>query len=612
MSQDVWADTLLPSEGEPPAGALRSPLLDAKVMMVDDEPLMTDLVQALLEDEGYVNFVVCNDPREALDLMHREEPSVLLLDLMMPKMSGFEVLEAVRANKETRYVPVIVLTAASAAEAKLRALRLGATDFLSKPVDGSELVLRVRNALAFSHYNKRLRHFDTVTGLPNAILFDRGIEEVLRNRDLVGGLVALVSLTVPEFRNLSEAADQRFADEFVKTLSRRLLRFAQADELMSDFATGVDRAPRVSRLGLDQFGVLFEGVANVDRVESLTKRLLAVVAQPVSLGVHQMVASAWAGIALSPTDGQTALALRKSAALAASHAGQGNASRYKFASPELNAKSLQRLRLGSALRGAAERDELRVHYQPKIHIESGRINGVEALVRWQHPEHGLMPPGRFIGLAEELGLINVVGEWVMAQACRDVARWTAEGLGALTVSVNISKPQLLAGDLPLVVSRIMASSGLPPHQLELELTESLLMDDVEVSRELMAEIKTLGVSLSIDDFGTGYSSLAYLKSFPLDELKVDKSFVDDLPGSSSDVALVHTIIDLGHRLGMTVIAEGVETAAQLACLKRLGCDSFQGFLFSKAVPEDAFRALLAEENARFGGPSLNLRRVSSV
>ena len=167
--------------------------------------------------------------------------------------------------------------------------------------------------------------------------------------------------------------------------------------------------------------------------------------------------------------------------------------------------------------------------------------------------------------------------------------------------MNISKHQLLAGDLPEVVSRLLAASHLPPHQLELELTESLLMDDVDVSRRLMAEIKALGVSLSIDDFGTGYSSLAYLKSFPLDELKVDKSFVDDLPGSASDVALVHTIIDLGHRLGMTVIAEGVETAGQLACLKQLGCDSYQGFLYSKAVPAAAFMDLLSAENARFGG-----------
>ena len=199
-------------------------------------------------------------------------------------------------------------------------------------------------------------------------------------------------------------------------------------------------------------------------------------------------------------------------------------------------------------------------------------------------------------------MIDVVGEWVMAQACTDVARWSKAGLGALTVSVNVSKHQLLAGELSRVVSQTMASSGLPPHQLELELTESLLMDDVEVSRELMAEIKALGVSLSIDDFGTGYSSLAYLKSFPLNELKIDKSFVDDLPGSASDVALVHTIIDLGHRLGMTVIAEGVETAGQLACLKQLGCDSFQGFFYSKAVPAEDFMALLRDENARFGGP----------
>ena len=298
---------------------------------------------------------------------------------MMPKMSGFEVLEAVRANKSTRYTPVIVLTAASGAEAKLRALRLGATDFLSKPVDGSELVLRVRNALAFSHYNNRLRHFDTVTGLPNPLLFDRGVDEVLRNRDLVGGLVALISLHVPDCQALRESLDQSLADEFAKILSRRLHRFAHADDLMPTFATGVDRAPRVARLGPDQFGLLFEGVADVEAVEVLAKKLLDVVADPVNLGVHEVAANAWMGIALAPADGLTAAVLRKNADLAVTHARLGESMRCLFSSPELNARSLQRLRLGSELRGAADRGELRVHYQPKVHIESDRILGVEAL-----------------------------------------------------------------------------------------------------------------------------------------------------------------------------------------------------------------------------------------
>ncbi len=253
--------------------------------------------------------------------------------------------------------------------------------------------------------------------------------------------------------------------------------------------------------------------------------------------------------------------------------------------------------LGSQLRGAVKRGELRVHYQPKVDIKTNRIVGAEALLRWNHPELGILPPGQFIALAEDLGLISGIGQWVMALACRDAVNWIRAGFGDLRVAVNIAKPQFESGDLCDVVRQAMQDSGLPPKQLVLELTESMLMDNVEASQALMADLKKLGVTLSIDDFGTGYSSLSYLKSFPLDELKIDRSFVVDLPGVKSDVAIVRTIIELGHRLGMSVIAEGIETSEQLHCLARLGCDRYQGFLCSKALPVEEFMELLAGQEA---------------
>ena len=249
MKDDIWALTQpAPIEDEPavPAGA-RSPLLDAKVMMVDDEPLMTDLIQTHLEDAGYSNFVVSNDPRSALESLRRSEPGVLLLDLMMPHVSGFELLERIRADRELRYTPVIVLTAATGGDSKLRALQLGATDFLSKPVDASELVLRVRNTLAFHQYHNRLINYDPVTGLPNQRLFERGIDEMLARGALVGGMVALFSISVPECRKLREGLDTSIADTLAKALANRLERLADVGG--GALATSRERAPRVARLG---------------------------------------------------------------------------------------------------------------------------------------------------------------------------------------------------------------------------------------------------------------------------------------------------------------------------------------------------------------------------
>jgi EAL domain-containing protein (putative c-di-GMP-specific phosphodiesterase class I) len=249
--------------------------------------------------------------------------------------------------------------------------------------------------------------------------------------------------------------------------------------------------------------------------------------------------------------------------------------------------------LGSQLRGAAHRGELRLHYQPKLDVATNHIVGMEALVRWQHPDRGLVPPIEFISLAEELGLIGSIGQWVMERACRDTARWTKAGLGELKVAINVAKPQFLGGDLAGTLRQAMLESGLPARQLVVELTESMLMDDVHAGVSQMHKLKALGVTLSIDDFGTGYSSLSYLKTFPLDELKVDRSFIMDLPGRRGDVAIVRTVIDLGHSLGMSVTAEGVETDDQLECLEQLGCDRYQGFLFSRPLAAEQFEQLLS-------------------
>ena len=592
MNDDIWANTQ-------PAGMdapVRSPLHDAKVMMVDDEPLMTELIQAYLEDDGYANFVVTNDPREAMALLRSEAPSVLLLDLMMPQLSGFDLLEMIRGDRKLRYTPVIVLTAATGADAKLRALQLGVTDFLSKPVDESELVLRLRNTLAYHQYHSHMVNFDAVTGLPNQRLFERGIDEMISRRELVGGLVALLCITIPECQQVRETVDQASADVLDRAVAHRLIRFANAQNFVDTaLATSTEQAPRVARLGAVEFGLVLEGMADAEAIEAAAKSVAVMIADPVWLQEHEIGPNAWIGISVSPTDGATGEALRKGAHLASTHARQQAGAPFKFASAELNAKSFERLSLGSQLRSAAQRGELRLHYQPKLDAVTNRIIGAEALVRWQHPDLGLVPPARFITLAEELGLVNSIGQWVMKRACHDAAAWVKEGFKGLKIAINVAKPQFLSRDLPDFLKQAMADSGLSPRQMMLELTESMLMDNVHGSLAMMHELKSLGVTLSIDDFGTGYSSLSYLKRFPLDELKIDQSFVTDLPGARADVAIVQAIVSLGHSLGMSVIAEGVETQEQLACIRQLGCNNYQGFLYSRPLPAEQFVALLKRE-----------------
>ena len=595
MKHDVWLSQLGGlDELESGRPAARSPLLDATVMMVDDEPLMTELIQAHLEDEGYSNFISTNDPHETMALLARNEPGVVLLDLMMPGLSGFDLLELIRREPAFRYIPVIVLTAATGSDTKLRALQLGATDFLSKPVDPSELVLRVRNALAFRQYHTRMVNFDMASGLPNQRLFERSVAEALDESALMDGSVALINVTVPDCREVRETFGQTAADRLAKTLAERLLRISDLHVAGLPAALRIDRGPAVARLGGEDFGVLLSGMENALEIEAAAKQIIRELGALVSLGQHDVVPTAYVGIAVAPSDGNSAEALFKAAELARTQAQQRGGTGYQFFSAELSARSYERLTLGSQLRHAVARGELRLHYQPKVDLKSGRISGAEALLRWQHPEQGLVPPGRFISLAEEMGLIGEIGNWVIARACHDAARWLRLGLGEIKIAVNVAQPQFQGGGLCNVLTDALAASGLPARLLVVELTESMLMGDGQAALATMHEMKSIGVSLSIDDFGTGYSSLSYLKRMPVDELKVDRSFVMDLPGGAADIAIVRTIVSLGHNLGMTVVAEGVETQEQLDTLKTLDCDTFQGFLFSRPLAEDRFSAFLRE------------------
>jgi diguanylate cyclase len=598
MKTDAWLNAgsglmPLPDGGAAaPADDLRSPLLDALVMMLDDEPLMTELTQSHLEDAGYSRFISCNNPYEAMGLLSQHEPSVLLLDLMMPGITGFDVLAQIRAHKDLRALPVIVLTASAGADTKLRALQLGATDILAKPVDPSELVLRLRNTLAFKHFHDRLANYDADTQLPNARHFVQRLDRRLTRSTDGGERMGLLNVTVPECASVRETLGLPAAAQLARTLAERMSQLMSARNPVLLDEPDHEAPPTVARLGVDEFAVLVRQVKNPEALAAIAASLLRELSQPVALGGHSVQPTPSAGIAIAPTDARTAADLLKAGELARSEARLRGGGRHEFFSREMNARAQERMLLVEQLRQAAERQELRLHYQPKVALATGRIIGVEALVRWQHPTRGLVSPGVFIPLAEEHGLIGRIGNWVLARACQDAANWSAAGLPPLKVAINVARPQFESGFLPQTLQRVLQRTGLSPKRLVLELTESMLMRDANGALEQMHAVKALGIALSIDDFGTGYSSFSYLKRFPLNELKIDRSFVTDLPGGERDMAIVRTITRLGHDLGLTVVAEGVETEGQLQALREAGCDEFQGFLFSKPVPEEALIARL--------------------
>lgn len=568
-------------------------LKDAKVMIVDDEPILVDVIQILLEDVGYKNFLALNDPTQALEMMLKQRPDVLLLDLIMPDKSGFELLREIRNEPVLRYMPVIVLTAASDADTKLQALELGATEFLAKPVDSSELVLRLRNALAFKAYQDQLAYHDALTGLPNRQLFMERLDWTLKLAHRHKKHSALLQIGLDRFKKINDTLGHEMGDEVLKTVARRLTSALQ--EEATGYQDGHQEALSLSRLAGDEFMVLVPEISHAEAVASIARRLLESMRSPVVLGGQEVFISISVGIVLFPLDGDLASDLLTHVDLAMAQAKLNGRNTYAFCSHETNTRSFERLKLETALRKAVDNHELELYYQPKVDPESGSIIGAEALSRWTHATLGVISPARFIPLAEETGLILPLGEQILRRACQDAAQWQQGGC-KLPVSVNVSSLQFRRGDMPAVIQAALQASGLQPCSLIVELTESLLMDDAQANVDMLHSIKSLGVRLSMDDFGTGYSSLTYLKQFPLYELKIDQSFVRDLPEDTGSAAIVGAVITMAHGLGLTITAEGVETLEQLEFLQSHGCDQFQGFLFSRAVPLSEFTALLAKTN----------------
>jgi EAL domain-containing protein (putative c-di-GMP-specific phosphodiesterase class I) len=346
----------------------------------------------------------------------------------------------------------------------------------------------------------------------------------------------------------------------------------------------------LSRFSGDEFAMLLPLIRKTEDVVRVAQRILGAVAEPFHVSEHELAVTCSIGIAVFPDDGVKADTVVKNAGAAMHHVKQLGKNTFQFYSSELNARALQKLTLANELRKALERDELRLYYQPKVDVSTDVISGAEALVRWPHSKRGWVPPDEFIPLAEDSGLIVQLGEWVMRAACRQIKDWRSVGFTIPRIAVNVSSYQVKNGRLAQVFTEILRDTGVQAHDFGFELTEGVLMENMQNNVQTLRELKTIGVKLSIDDFGTGYSSLSYLQKFPIDELKIDRSFIAQIKAAEDRAAIITAIIAMAHSLGLSVVAEGVETAPQLAFLKAQGCDEFQGYLKSKPVSPEEFAA----------------------
>ncbi len=420
---------------------------------------------------------------------------------------------------------------------------------------------------------------DSLTGLPNRALMRDRIQQAIDQARRNGRMVAVVFVDLDHFKLINDSLGHHIGDRLLLEVAERLTSCVRGND-------------SVARQGGDEFVVLLSDQQRQDEILTVVSRLLEVISRPWSNAGEEYGISCSIGVSCYPQDGNDPDTLLRCADAAMYQAKDSGRSTHHFYTPELNEAISARLELENSLRHALERQEFRVYYQPRIDIATGRILGAEALIRWDCPGKGIVSPDSFIAIAEETGLITPIGEWILREACRQNAAWQRDGLPPMTVSVNLSPIQFRHSGLVESVAAALQDAALDPAYLELELTESFVMHDAERINDAMHSLKALGVDISVDDFGTGYSSLSYLKRFPVDRLKVDKSFVRDIDTDPDDAAIVRAIITLGHALGLKVVAEGVETAAHLDYLRTHGCDEVQGYYFSKPLPADALEALL--------------------
>ncbi|MBK6973396.1 MAG: EAL domain-containing protein [Sterolibacteriaceae bacterium] len=563
----------------------------ARLLVVGDDELNVEIVKSCLEDLGYKDVIAGARSSSAMVQLAEMDPSLVVFDDSGDGSNALEMLSALSARPHSRSVALIILASRTDLDSRLKALDLGATDFLAKPVDSTELDLRLRRALLAKADTDRLAFSDRITGLSNRDRYFEQLDWALKHAKRVGGSGAVLHIGLDRFGRINDALGSTAGDRVLREVGRRLADcIRETDFVLLPSEPGPTHL--VSRLSGDEFSVLLIGLSRPDSAELVAKRVQAAIAEPIRIAERDLAMTCSVGMSVFPNDGSTRDLIFKAAGAALRDAKRNGKGTRRFYSSELNGRALHRLSLEAELRRGLENDELRLFFQPKVDLASGRVCGAEALVRWVHPTRGMVSPAEFIPIAEDSGLIMPLGDWVIGAACEQIRTWQEAGIPVPRIAVNVSIHQFRSQCVNQSVRKALQRSGIDASLLGLEFTESALMENAADNLQLLVELKEIGTQLALDDFGTGYSSLSYLKRFPLDELKIDRSFLSEVETDPNSASIVAAIIALAQRLGLKVVAEGVETEQQLEFLRQHRCDEYQGFLFSQPVPAHELPRLL--------------------
>lgn len=564
-----------------------------KILVIEDEDFVRENIVELLDVEGF-EVISAENGREGVDLAKAMAPDLILCDVMMPGVDGYGVLTALRQESVTAAVPFIFLTAKAAKGDFRQGMELGADDYITKPFTRAELLSAInsrlkKQAAVQQRYHTELQqakqqvdyliYNDSLTNLPNRLSLREHFKRLQPPDTSTEQLITVLSVGLDRFHQINNNLGQPVGDLLIKVVAERLKACVGTQDI-------------VARLDTDQFAIILAKPQHKKEAEDIAQTVLQTLSQTFNVAGHEIFITASIGIALYPRDGTEIEQLLNHANMALAKTQQQGGDQYAFYTAAFNIGSSDRLALQSSLRHAMERKELHVYYQPQVDLKTGKIVGAEALVRWQHPERGLVSPDKFIPIAEETGLIIPIGEWVLHTACQQTKVWQNAGFSSLRVAVNLSSRQFSQIDLRKQLVQILMETGLDPKYIELELTESMLVQNTEVAIRRLNALKSLGVQIAIDDFGTGYSSLSYLQQFPFDILKIDRCFIRNITENANNSAITKAIIEMAKSLKLKLMAEGVETEAELSFVYQHQCDGMQGYLFSRPVPAHEFEQLL--------------------